>query len=408
MAVFAMLVLSQVRPDMRARAQAVAPTTTAESARAPAIATPASGALAWLFPTEATPAEVAPGATLRVRVRLATALTPPPGIQQAEALARWSGTLARAARRVDGAGAGEARYALAVTDVRPDAGTTLAYRATLPLPAWLPPGAYLLSLATPGGGLDGARVRVRTSDGEADSVHGGPEASGFAVLASGRASVSVANGEVTWFPAGSLGVRDAPEVVGIVRDAPGATARWVVHPAPLLAPRLRVAPGGRVRAGQPVELRVDGIDAGARVAWRVGERSVAWGPRSITHAFVRGGQEEVVAVVVAPDGRSASVRQGVSVAAATGSGCAVAGTRNEGGGFGWCFPVVALAVSKSARVRSGWNRLRRGCRFSVRCGSERNPRFWSRPSPSSRARPRARTRRSRTPMSRILRKIRKS
>lgn len=322
----------------------------------------APGALAWLFPTPEEPARVTPGTMLEVRVRLPTALTPPPGVQQPQALARWAGALIAPAKPLEPADAGEVRYALAVMDVRPDAGSTLAYRATLPLPAWIAPGAYALTLVTPGGALDPTRVHVLDPDARSEASRDGVGTSARFVVASGRASVSVQGGRVAWYPAGALDASEAPPVVGVVREASGATATLRSRGAPAFAPTLRLPPGGRARAGEAVELAVEGLDAGTRVAWRIGGRSVAWGPSRIAHAFVGGGREEVIAFAVGADGRGALLRGSVRVDAAAGPGCALVGARHRGAGPTWALAFVLVLVSKSARRLRGWNRLRRGCR----------------------------------------------
>lgn len=319
------------------------------------------GALAWLFPTSDEPARVQAGARLEVRVRLPTALTPPPGVQQSEALDRWGGALVAPARRWDAVGDDQVRYVLGVTDVRPDAGSTLGYRATLPLPAWVAPGAYTLSLATPGGTLGATPVIVWEPGAGLDPSRDSKAATATFVVVSGRVSVSIKDGVVTWYPAGALDSNEAPAVVGVLREASGQTATLRANEVRAFAPALRMPPDGRARAGEAVELAVEETGAGARVAWRIDERSVAWGPSAITHAFMRGGRQDVSAFVVAGDGRAALLRGSVNVEAAAGPGCAVWRPAAGDAAPAWVLACLA-AVSKSARRRRGWNRLRRGCR----------------------------------------------
>jgi hypothetical protein len=114
-----------------------------------------------IYPRAGLPALVEAGQKLIVRVRLPSPLTPPPGVQQARALAGWSAELIGHAL-----GAGDAdelvqRYPLEVVNVRPDGPASLIYRASLPIPAWAAPGSYDLAFSAPGGhGRAPSLVRV--------------------------------------------------------------------------------------------------------------------------------------------------------------------------------------------------------------------------------------------------------
>ncbi|MGD8862393.1 MAG: hypothetical protein PVI30_20445 [Myxococcales bacterium] len=113
-------------------------------------ALPQVGAPMLVYPRAGLPAVVRAGDDLVARVRLPVALTPPPGIQQARALrgfrARLWGGAVPLGREVP-----VARVAVPVVDVRPDGPRSLVYRVRIPVPAWLAPGSYLLSLRVPGG-----------------------------------------------------------------------------------------------------------------------------------------------------------------------------------------------------------------------------------------------------------------
>ncbi len=114
---------------------------------------------ALLYPRAGLPALLHAGDSLVARVRLPVALTPPPGIQQARALTGWRAELlghawplsaAPAAGSAGGEPPGE-RHPLEVVDVRPDGASSLIYRATVPIPAWVAPGSYDFALWAPGG-----------------------------------------------------------------------------------------------------------------------------------------------------------------------------------------------------------------------------------------------------------------
>jgi len=111
-------------------------------------ARPAPG-LSVRYPRPGLPAAVAAGETLVVRVAVPAALTPPPGRQQAGALSPWKASLHGLALR---ASTTEPRsYALHASGLRPDGGSSLVYRLSLPIPAWTAPGTYTLQLSGPGG-----------------------------------------------------------------------------------------------------------------------------------------------------------------------------------------------------------------------------------------------------------------
>ncbi len=119
------------------------------------------GRMALLYPRPFLPAIVGAGEPLIVRVRVPSALTPPPGIQRERALYGWSAS-------IDGDGVvlddrAEHRYRLRVADVRPDGPTSMIYRATLPIPRYAAPGTYSIRITAPGGS-DSMRAAVRIVD----------------------------------------------------------------------------------------------------------------------------------------------------------------------------------------------------------------------------------------------------
>lgn len=122
------------------------------------------GLMAIVYPRAGLPALVHAGGTLVARVRVPSALTPPPGVQRDRALRGWSAELrGRGASFADAAH----RYGVRVTDVRPDGHGTMIYRASLPVPAWAAPGTYELRMTAPGGaGVAEGAVRILPAGAE--------------------------------------------------------------------------------------------------------------------------------------------------------------------------------------------------------------------------------------------------
>ncbi|NOY93949.1 MAG: hypothetical protein GXP55_22425 [Deltaproteobacteria bacterium] len=119
-----------------------------------------SGPLLLLYPRPGLPAVVEQGAALIARVRMPSALTPPPGHQQDSALRGFDAQLlASGGLALEGA---RGLYALRVAEVRPDAGASLVYRLRLPVPRWVAPGTYSLRIRAPSSGsrVSVASVRV--------------------------------------------------------------------------------------------------------------------------------------------------------------------------------------------------------------------------------------------------------
>ena len=141
-------------------------------------------AFALVYPRPGLPALVEAGDTLIARVRLPSPLTPPPGVQQPRALAGWHAALIGHALAWPAQAELEQRHSLEVTNVRPDETSSLVYRASLVVPAWVAPGTYDLELAAPGG-----------SDRAIGQVGGDREAGGVAAgVGSGRAGPGDAGG----------------------------------------------------------------------------------------------------------------------------------------------------------------------------------------------------------------------
>ena len=102
---------------------------------------PSAGARGVLAPTPEAPAEVQGGQPLSMMVRVASGLTPPPGIQTERALRGF------AARLCGSSGC----TPLIVRNVRPIDAHSFVYRVEAPLPTDVESGLYDLELRFPGG-----------------------------------------------------------------------------------------------------------------------------------------------------------------------------------------------------------------------------------------------------------------
>lgn len=329
--------------------------------------------LAWVEPEVGVAAAVVAGEALVVRARLPIALTPPPGVQQPRALEGWSGTLVGQAWSVDAGAVVTHGYFVAVSDVRPDGGASLVYRARLELPPWVAPGEYALTLATPGGELRDARVRVGGAtpgpvqarrEGDAlriavDAAHATPVH--VAIGASGSRPVEVLGAAVEWHPAASELSPSERAVVGVARLAPGEALVARLLPAREEAPTLRL-PAGAVEAGTRVALEVTGADPGTRVAWEVGGRAVGWNAGAHAHVFARGGRERVRALVVTADGVSTPLSEVVEVHPAGQRGCGVGHARStdDSPRTAWAAALIVVGLLlKTKRRRAFGNRVAR-------------------------------------------------
>lgn len=107
----------------------------------------APGSEALVYPRLGLPAAVPAGDDLVARLRAPTALTPPPGVQQERVLRPWEVELIGAGLEVDERATH--RYRLEVVDVRPDGHSTVVYRVRVPIPRYVAPGTYALSLRSP-------------------------------------------------------------------------------------------------------------------------------------------------------------------------------------------------------------------------------------------------------------------
>lgn len=121
--------------------------------------------LSLLYPAPGLPAVVRAGDTLTIRLRTPAALTPPPGVQQAEVLARWTGELTGSALQAGVDARARHRHMLSVMSLRPDASDSLVYRLRIAIPAYVAPGTYAFAIRTPFGTRSTEQaVRVLAAD----------------------------------------------------------------------------------------------------------------------------------------------------------------------------------------------------------------------------------------------------
>lgn len=358
--------------------------------------------LAWIEPAPGSDARVVAGEPLFVRVRLPTALTPPPGVQQREALEGWGGEIVARAVALDPAVPVEPRYALAVRDVRPDAGSSLVYRARVEIPPWIAPARYEMVLTTPGGVLRAVGLQViepgavTTSAGapkvEAPSarakatgntglqvryedgalhLHVDEGAWGEDVLigASGLVPIVTTGEQARWHPASaSLGMRTrARAVVGVLHVAPGASVVLRQGKTRVQTSGLRV-PSRVLRVGERVAFHVGSVTEDARVAWSIGdteggEIKRGWGGPTFAHVFTASGAARVHALVVSGDGVSAPLLETVRVRTAGPVGCGL--TRGRSGKRPETMLEVLLFVAGLLKIR---RRVRFGNRVASRPG----------------------------------------
>jgi hypothetical protein len=176
-----------------------------------------------LYPRPGLPALVAAGDTLIVRARLSLPLTPPPGVQQERALEGFEAQLVGHAQVLSGQRV-EQSTPLEVVNVRPEGPSSLRYRLSLPVPAWVAPGTYDLLLRAKGASLSArSAVRVLTS-GDAprlgaagDRVRLDPRAAVHAPIDLWIETTSVASDRDASLPDASL--PDAPTAAPVLRTA---------------------------------------------------------------------------------------------------------------------------------------------------------------------------------------------
>ena len=244
------------------------------------LASPALAERRLLSPSVEQPARVAPGSTLSLVVEVATALSPPPGIQEERAHRAFAVTLC--AEGLPLAAPARVCFPLAVRNLRPLDGNSLRYRVEAPVPLWVAPSTYDLAVRFPGGE---ARLTqgVRVARSERDLPLPAPvraASDGYQLEAGARpalvrvhvgaAGLSLEGASYEAFPLpGEAGLR-----LGFVAlISLGAGQRASVSAAPRAARRpLSIATGAGSAADQ-VQLTALPVPPGGRVFWWLGPES---------------------------------------------------------------------------------------------------------------------------------------
>jgi hypothetical protein len=325
---------------------------------------------ALLAPQSDAPARVVAGGTLSATVDVATGLTPPPGIQEDRALRLFAITLC--ADGID-LGAGARRcFPLAVRNVRPVDGSSLRYRVEAPVPVWVAPWVYDLTLRFPGGEVAAPRaVIVSLASGSepeagyepapvfARSERGVTLSKGSAGAASrvrvhvGAGGFALAGGSFRAFPLPDVAHGFAPGFVALVlrqgSEPVSMTKRQGERAFPLLFS------AGRAEAGRPTRLRAAGFPPGTTVFWWLDPARGALGS-DVTTVFLLRGQAPLELLAVAPDGRVARRQALLPIWQRRAFGCSLTGLgpaplRAEST-VNW-FILLAIALSCVRRCRGG-------------------------------------------------------
>jgi hypothetical protein len=324
---------------------------------------------------------------LSVIVDVATGLTPPPGIQEDRALRLFTITLC-----ADGLdlGAGARRcFPLAVRNVRPLDGSSLRYRVEAPLPVWVAPWVYDLTVRFPGAQVALPRaVLVREDAAQAfvlaprvapqaqglgwpedDAVvigsHAQPRASTLGSRADALIRVHVSDpglllsgGSFRGFPLPDAAGGFAAGFVALVQRTGRAPVSMTKRQGPP-GFSLALAPVS-AEAGRPVQLTARGAPPGALVFWWLDPARGALGSR-VTTVFLLRGSAPLELAAVATDGRSAQAQVVLPIWQRRSFGCTIAGGDGRAGAQGSpanCFMLLGIACLVLSCSR-------RGARFAI-------------------------------------------
>lgn len=267
-----------------------------------------------IAPSEAEPAYVQIGGTLALLVEVATALTPPPGVQEERAHRAFAISLC--AEGLSFGAPARSCFPLAVRNVRPVDAGSMRYRVEARIPEWLAPWHYDLRVRFPGGEAQRAQA-VRLAD-----------------VTPGTAQASMAQGalEIAAQPvARTLRVHVAhqgltpPTVPHQLYPLPGEQGLRTGFVALLQVPAgvsLRLAPAAgqaapfsiRSRLGEIEQVQLD-VQPGpgkARLFWWLGpERGAEGSPVQVR--FAARGEVPVQALRIEPDGRVGRAEQRVAL-----------------------------------------------------------------------------------------------
>ena len=308
-----------------------------------------------LSPSQAKPAHAEPGGSFSLMVRSATALTPPPGIQEPRAHRAFGVWLCAAGISL-GAPA-RICFPLPVDDLRPLASHSLEYRVDVKLPYWVAPGSYELGVRFPGGTqsvVDGLRV------GQAANGACQPHIERVSQPGPGVRVTSSCDLRLRVHLGGPEGLIDAPAVetfplptesgefgegvvvlIGVTAQQPlvlipGPAAGSAVtdSDASARAASLFVSSPGAGGRADAVSLEVRGAPAKARIFWRLSPWQSAIGARTTARFGGTSRAGTATAAVIGPDASVRILRSDLTRPGHAG-GCQVGNARG-----GW--PVAGL------------------------------------------------------------------
>jgi hypothetical protein len=338
---------------------------------ASASSAPARGLLS---PSPGKPVRALPGDSFSFEVRTATALTPPPGIQEPRAHRAFHVWLC--AEGIPLAGPARLCFPLSVLDLRPLDSHGLGYRVKVGVPAWLAPGDYDLGVRFPGGSHSvpggvvvaepaeahsrGERERASACDVrvEAAAVGGGWTLRGDPCPQGGNVRIHLGT------PSGLTGARalDAYPMPGPAGGFAQGAVLWVgLSPGVPLTLRPSTRPfGGADRPsieahpsplGDRVEFTLQHPPPDSRVYWQLSPWESGVGPRA-SMRYQGGRAASVSAVVLAPDGATALLTADVSGLARPGhaaAGCQLAGQGGQEPVTGLLFWALSRKLGRRRR-----------------------------------------------------------
>jgi hypothetical protein len=316
---------------------------------------------------------LAPGGLLSVVLDVATGLTPPPGIQEDRALRLF--TLSLCAQGIDLGGGGRRCFPLAVRNLRPVDGTSLRYRVEAPVPVWVAPWIYDLTLRFPGGQLatpqavivrdaaarefDLSPVAERTSKGVSLPAGGSTAPPGSLVRVHvGPAGLALSGASFVGYPLPDVARGFAPGFVALVQRAGTGPVSMTKRQGAV--PSALIFRSGPAYAGSPVTLRADGAPPGSRVFWWLDPARGASGGE-VTTVFLLRGQAPLQLLLIAPDGGVSRRDAVLPIWQRRAFGCAVGPAARARGGSASLANCLILLLGWAWRRR----RCRGGARFAI-------------------------------------------
>jgi hypothetical protein len=283
------------------------------------------------------PLRAEPGSTFSFLVQPATAVTPPPGVQEPRAHRAFSVWLC--AQGLSLGAPARLCFPLAVADLRPEASHSLAYRLHVSLPRWVAPGSYELGVRFPGGSaLRPGGLRVGAQDEPSCELRVTPLVGSPAdppavtdAVAAGlrvenpcsepvRARLHLAGAagliepkEIEAYPLPTESGQFGQGIVALLPVAAGQSLTLRARASPVALPALTIS-ARPVGEAARMELRVSGGPAQARTYWWLSPWESGVGPR-VSTPFGGSRSPTVVAVAIAPDGSLARASFDLAAAA---------------------------------------------------------------------------------------------